>query len=156
MGEFLDCMYTAIRVVLQGERWGLAFDRDGFGQNQAQVSTYIRRQGQLEASFAASAARPGEEQLRLCFPYGARVHLPSVLPAAPAAVASPGVPVGFRLFPRVLASSAGAAGGDASPSPRLSFVPSVMPGALEGRAPRTRSEHRLAHVLAMGRPFADN
>ena len=155
IGEFLECMYRAIRSVLQGERWGLAFDRDGFGQNQTQVSTYIRRQAQLEAGFAAPAVRPSEEQLRLCFPQRARVHMPSVLPAAPAALALPRPPVGFRLFPRLSLDSAGVEGGEVGLQGRRPGAASAMPRAVAARSPRTRREHRLAQELARSRPIAD-
>ena len=105
MADFLDCMYAAIRVVLQGGRWNVAFDRDGFGQSQAELSTYVREQMELEDDFVAPASRPSEGQLRLCFPQGARVHVPSVLPVVPGASARPSLPVGLRLFPRVPAGS---------------------------------------------------
>lgn len=108
MADFLDCMYAAIRVVLQGGRWNVAFDRDGFGQSQAELSTYVREQMELEDDFVAPASRPSEGQLRLCFPQGARVHVPSVLPVVPGASARPSLPVGLRLFPRVPAGSTNA------------------------------------------------
>ena len=155
MSEFLECMYKAIRSVLQEKRWSLAFDRDGFGRNQCEVSTYIRRQAQLEVGFVAPADRPSEEQLCLCFPKRSRVHMTSLLPPAPAAIALPRLPVGYRLFPRLSAGPSGAARvgvGVVGQRPGSTWV---IPEAFEGRGPRTRSEHRLVQELARGRPISD-
>lgn len=156
MHEFLECVYGAIRVVLQGQRWGVAFDRDGFGQHQAEVSTFVRRQAELEVDFVIPAGPPSEEQLRLCFPRRARLHLPSLLPPPPAALVLPGVPVGYRLCPRLAttgASSVARVGGGLSGERAGSAWGG--PGVGEARGPRTRSEHRLAQSLARGRPVPE-
>jgi len=153
--EFLECMYAAIRVVLQGGRWNVAFDRDGFGQSQAELSTYVREQLQLEAGFVASASRPSEGQLRLCFPQRAKVHVPSVLPVVPATSAPPSRPVGIRLFPRVPVGSTSAPGVGARLQGRRPVAASARPETVRDRSPRTRSEHRAMQRVARGQPFTD-
>ena len=38
MSDFIRCVCEAVRAVLQGRRWANAFDGDGFGMRQAQLS----------------------------------------------------------------------------------------------------------------------
>lgn len=94
--DFLQCIYTAIRTVLQGRRWSSAFDADGFGQRQLQLSTRVVEELQLSGDVSIPSTRPTDEQLRLCFPRRARVPVASMWipvdgPAAAAAGALPGL-----------------------------------------------------------------
>jgi hypothetical protein len=43
VAEFLACIYSAIRFVLQGTVWDTAFDADGFGHGQQRLSNLIQR-----------------------------------------------------------------------------------------------------------------
>ena len=100
--EFMSCLYTIIRQVVQGHRWAIAFDRDGFGSSQSELSIYVRRQLQLEGPVVVPAGRPSEEQLSLCFPQGAKVCIASMFPpVVPTGTALSRQPVGLRLFPRL-------------------------------------------------------
>ena len=150
IGQFLDGMYTAIREVLQGSRWSCAFDRDGFGREQSEVSSFIQQQLKWPAPIAVPLQPPTEEQLRLCFPRKAVASWGLLLPPPLASLPSPRPPVGYRLFPRVAGL----------PPMRLSDrVPSLVirfpTGASEAgsiREPRTRSEHRRAEELRTAHP----
>jgi len=78
---FLCCLYSTIRTILQGTRWATAFDCDGFGANQAALSTYILRNLELEVGDIVSvcADLPSEEKLKLCLPKKARIAMKSLL-----------------------------------------------------------------------------
>ena len=142
--DFMQCLYTVVRTVMQGHRWSLAFDRDGFGSGQAEVSMSVKRQLGIEGNVGVSAGMPSEEQLRLCFPRRAKLSIASMFPPEISAVALPRQPVGLRLVPRVRPAS-----GDVVP--RCACV-SYGAGPsrpcsrymLCSREPRTRGEHRRA------------
>ena len=68
MDEFLPCVYGAIRQVLQGHRWGAAFDRAGFGVRQSALATTLRQRLQITDAMGAPLTRPSDDQLRLLFP----------------------------------------------------------------------------------------
>ena len=46
LAKFLPCVYETIRHVLQGREWARAFEENGFGQGQRQVSDFIK--GKIE------------------------------------------------------------------------------------------------------------
>ena len=50
--DFVQCIYTAIRTVLQGRRWSSAVDADGFGQRLLQLSTRVVEELQLSGEVA--------------------------------------------------------------------------------------------------------
>ena len=103
IADFILCVCTAIRQVLQGIEWRSVFDGDGFGRRQASLSSLVVHHLQLQGAVEISAVRPTIDQLRRCFPRRARVPekslwrpfdgVPDVLPA-PAAVAPAVAPVG--------------------------------------------------------------
>ena len=99
--EFMSCLYTVLRSVLQGHRWSLAFDRDGFGSSQAEVSNSVKRQLGIDGDLDVPAGMPSHEQLRLCFPRRAKLSITSMLPPEIPTMALPRQPVGLRLVPRV-------------------------------------------------------
>ena len=101
MLEFMSCLYTVVRTVLQGHRWSRAFDRDGFGSSQAEVSVFIKRQLGVEGALVVPAGMPSHEQLRLCFPPRAKLSMASMFPPEVPAIALPRQPVGLRLVPSV-------------------------------------------------------
>ena len=156
IAEFLPCLYSAIRQVLQGNVWGPAFDADGFGQRQQQLSSYVQRQLQIRDPLSLPDSLPSEELLKHCFPRRAKVPSVALLrPLQPAAkpAALPKPPTGIRLAlgswgPASSAKAAPAvAKMSAGPGPSVAFAK-----AFAGREPRTRGEHRLAEALAKGRP----
>ena len=176
VAEFLACIYSAIRYVLQGNVWGTAFDADGFGHNQGRLSMYIQRQLQTTGPLSLPASVPSEELLKHCFPRRATVpHRTLMRPfqPVPSPAALPKAPSGVRLAlgPRVPAASLAiveppamlvAPGREprtrsehrlaaAAASPAIVEPPAML--VAPGREPRTRSEHRLAAALAMGRPL---
>ena len=66
-GEFLPCVHSAVRTVLQGTRWAGAFSQDGFGGGQAEVSSFIKRQTGATGTVQAPVSRPSDEQLACAF-----------------------------------------------------------------------------------------
>jgi hypothetical protein len=156
VAEFLACTFSAIRHILQGNAWAAAFDADGFGDGQRQISPFIQRQLQLTDALALPATMPTEEHLQHCFPKGWKVPHRSLLRplqifSQPKAL--PKAPVGLRLgwLPPVLPDGSPVAPGA---SPKAAVAKPIMcgPGSLPMRGPRTRSETRLAAALAKGRP----
>lgn len=96
VGEFLRCIYETIRFVLQGQQWAHAFDEDGFGQQQAKVSAYARRQMELGAAPSVDSSLPTSADLQLCYPRRARVPVAELLrPYLPQLR----VAIGYRLLP---------------------------------------------------------
>ena len=117
LGEFLACVYDAVRCVLQGRCWAPAFERDGFGRAQAGVSAYVQRHLQIVGPLHIPATRPTLDQLSLCFPK--RTKVPTTALWRP-----------FDCAPVAAGSSSSGSRGPAAP---------VEPGV---REPRTRAEHR--------------
>ena len=113
VAELLESVYIAIREVLESSEWATAFDRDGFGTQQAGVSQRVLKEMQLDVPVVVSAARPVAAQLAACFPKRSWVPVTSLwrsvdAPAAPivfatssssspASAAAP--PIGSRLIP---------------------------------------------------------
>ena len=123
--EFLQCVFDAVRHVLQGHCWAAAFDRNGFGFSQARVSAHVLRHLELEPPVCALATRPSVDQLRCCFPKR------STVPAAALWRPFDGPPVAAAL-----------SGSSAHRMvPRAWAEPPV-------REPRTRAEHRRAEEAA--------
>ena len=145
VAQFLQVLLETIRHVLQGRKWARAFDEDGIGEGQAQVSKHIMQQLKLNEAPAVLAALPSEEVLKLCYPKGAKVpckllrrpYQPLARVALPApAVARPlALPVGYPLLPRRLT------------------IPALAPAAAPKAGPQTRSQSRLLAALAKGPPL---
>jgi hypothetical protein len=76
--DFLQCVYQAIRTVLQGRRWDTAFDSDGFSQGQLRVAVRVLEELQLHGDLRVPSTRPTREQMMMCFPRRARVPLPAL------------------------------------------------------------------------------
>ena len=101
VADFLAAVYETVRFVLQGAKWALAFDRDGFGAGvqaaQSQESGYVLRQLALSVAPAVGASQPGEDVLALCYPRNRAVAATALLRplvgVAPLAVAGPARPV---------------------------------------------------------------
>ena len=55
LAGFLRCVEQAIRNIFQGRSWGRAFDADGFGHQQADVSRRVR--AALEVPLAEETAQ---------------------------------------------------------------------------------------------------
>ena len=148
LSQFLSCMYGAIRSVLQGHRWAVAFDKDGFGKGQSEVSVYVKRQLGLEGMhLQVPSICLTQGDLQLCFPKRAKVTIARFLRPAPARPDAPRWPVGFRLGFRVSSGHVRSLGAAVVPHARvLPF--SRVPGAVGGREPRARAEHRLAAASA--------
>lgn len=156
VADFVASMCSTIRHVLQGNVWASAFDADGFGCQQQQLSDYVQRQLQITEPLRLPTSLPSEESLKVCFPKGAKVPrlaLLRPLQPSPKAAALPGPPVGVRLSlgGRVLPASFGKAASAAAKASSFPASPVPVPKALAGREPRTRAEHRLAAALAEGR-----
>lgn len=105
LAGFLRCVEQTIRSVLQGRRWAGAFDSNGFGNLQADVSRRVLAQLGWEAPLAAPSTKPSEEQLQIVFPKNLRA-LPDLWPnlAAPAVVRALPLPTRFPRRARASAS----------------------------------------------------
>ena len=127
VGDFLLCVHSAVRSVLQGIPWSSAFDRDGFGARQAEVAPRIleklERAGQVVAPLIFS--RPTDAELALCFPR--RTKVPVALLWRP-----------FDTPPRAVPGAASSGCGAVAPC-------AARP---PHREPRTRAEHRAAAAAA--------
>jgi hypothetical protein len=143
LSEFLPCVYLAIRRVLQGRRWDIAFLRDGFGAQQAGVSARVRQRLELVGDARAPATRPTDEQVRACLPRRSLLR-PSMfwaLYALPEAR-----PVALRLLPARRVAAARPRGRAPAVATTASAAVSAAPmraaASLEGPVAygRTRSE----------------
>ena len=123
-GSFLACVYETIAYVFEAHQWAFAFTKDGYGPRQAGISSYIREQLGIEAPLQITAASPTEEQLKLCFPRGARLPIDALFPLYGPAPA----PIALRTD-RVAAALA------------LSAPPAIFEN-------RTRGQHRRAQQAA--------
>ena len=94
--EFLPCVYSAIRYVLQARQWSLAFGSDGFGCRQAHLGTRVRTQLALGDRVDIASTQPADEQVKACVP-----RRSSILPSAVWSVydEDPPRPSAFRLGP---------------------------------------------------------
>ena len=101
MVDFLHCVQEAVRRVLNGRVWGPAFDGDGYGRRQAQLSLRVVAQVGADA-LDIPTSRPSDEQIRLCLPRGSRVPVASLLPPVTVpAVRLARAPVVVRAAPTV-------------------------------------------------------
>lgn len=76
VGDFLACVYTATSEIFDTRCWAHAFAEDGFGNCQAELSAYARKQLRIEGvPLAIPATEPSVEQLRACFPRRAALPL---------------------------------------------------------------------------------
>lgn len=75
INEFLQCVYHAIRTVLQGRQWAAAFDQNGLGAMQAALSEKVLQRLSLRGRVGISAERPSPEQVRLCLPRRAHIEM---------------------------------------------------------------------------------
>ena len=166
IADWLACVCTAIRTVLQGRCWASAFDAAGFGPNQAGLSAATKAAFGIDGALHVGAAQPTLEQLRLCFPKRSKVPskaiwkacevAPKVVAVAPcakakakakavAALLPPPPPVGIPLGPRraVMAPPPCAPGLRRSPRlapPKAAGTPAIAKaGAPVVPAPRPRS-----------------
>jgi len=138
----VESICETILHVLQGQKWTLAFDLDGFGRQQEEISMYLQRQLGLNGAPMVASSRPSEEQVGICFPRRSKVPYASLLRPflveAPVSV----VPRGYRLLAGV-----GAALG---PGPVALGLGADEAAASSGWRPRTRAEHRLVAALTGG------
>ena len=68
IGQFLQCLYQAIRCGLQSKSWASAFNKNGFGCHQAEVAEHVMRELGMEGPVQVSAARPSVHELECVFP----------------------------------------------------------------------------------------
>ena len=73
ISQFLGCVLEAVQVVLNGRGWAAAFDRNGFGCDQAALAASIARQLGVELPLNIPSSRPSADQIQLCFPRNATV-----------------------------------------------------------------------------------
>ena len=139
--EFLACVYSSIRYVLQGRRWSAAFNSDGFGAQQSGLGARVRRRLALEDRVEVPNTQPTDDQVRVCLPRRTGVKPsalwslyrdPTACPVAlrlvparrPPAVAASRAALSLKGGPRSLVGRSHAA---SSSAPSTSRAPSVAP-----------------------------
>lgn len=153
VADVLPCVCDAIRHVLQGNRWEHAFDRDGFGRGQGDISNRVKASLDIDAPPMIPAGRPTLEQLKVCFPKRASIPTRAIWRPfdAPAAVVSGDVPniigAGPHLGPPLrrtslrIAAAKAKVGGMASPALPFGGVPAKA-AAKAVIGPMTRARAR--------------
>ena len=169
VSQFLNVFYDTIRRVLQGNRWALAFDRDGYGPRQAKVSSYILQQLQLEEPPVVPNTKPAVETLQQCFPRNRAVPVPAMLVRAGAqhlalpapaaaqtaqlALQGPALVVARPLGPLALRPRLGAPAGSAALGPVTRSQTRSLAAGVRGPLPRpppsslAESQNRLVAAL---------
>ena len=66
--DLFACVYFAIADVLENRSWSSAFVRDGFGEQQSQLSSRVESWLELSGRVAVGEDRISDRQLRACFP----------------------------------------------------------------------------------------
>jgi hypothetical protein len=94
VAEWLACVCTAIRKVLQGRCWASAFDAAGYSPNQAGLSGRTKAALGVDAALHVGAAQPTVDQLRLCFPKRSKVPSDAIWKASEVAPKVKAVVVG--------------------------------------------------------------
>ena len=160
--RFLEVVYDALRVVVQGRRWKPAFLADGYGNTQKDISEFIRRHiGFAGQDLCIADTMPTEESIQILFPinkqcyYGKlfRMFLPATLalPAPPPrynlsfAIVSARV---RQMIPRRQPSAAvsvlqSGAPASSSPTPLLALPAPPAEWQETQTAPLTRLQRRL-------------
>lgn len=98
LAGFLRCVEQAIRNIFQGRLWGPAFDADGFGNQQADLSRRVRTALELTDPPAVPSTRPTMAQMQSVFAQGVAVP-PTLFPCCRASAHA--VRLGPRLRPPV-------------------------------------------------------
>ena len=142
IADLLQCVYEAIRLVMEGRSWAHAFAQNGFCHQQAALCKTLKSQLELGQAVAVGATRPSDDQLRLCFPrrFNVRVDLYWSLFEARAPSSSGASSSG--------ASAPAVSSGASSSSAAAVSVPGVGAVVAPVREPRTRAEHRAAAAAA--------
>jgi len=103
--SFFQCLYRAIRSVLQGVRWARSFDDDGYSLFQENTSRYVRRVLQLACNYSAPCSALTESELSPVFPRGSKIpiealfawyHVP-LTPTIPTGILTPPAPPTIEL-----------------------------------------------------------
>ena len=72
---FLRCVYQTIRRVLQGHKWASAFRGVGFGDAQAGLERFVKRNmGISDEPLALCSVRPSDDEVSTCFDSRYRPH----------------------------------------------------------------------------------
>lgn len=157
IAEFLPCVFSAVRVILQGTVWSTAFDADGYGARQQRVSQRVVDALERRGAAGVAAGRPSDAEVALCLPR--RTVVPSALlwspfdgsarAGVPAASAAPSVAGPLtRARARAVAAAAAAAASASSASSSAS-VPA--PAAMASSAPSSSIAAPAAVATVLGR-----
>ena len=143
--DFLQCVYIAVRKVLQGIHWSFAFDKDGYGSPQVELSTAVIAHLGAGARAGVPVSRPTQAALERCVPRRTQIQVSLVwrpFDAPPRTTGPPG--------------SAAASSGSGAPA----VLPSAIVGSFARRVlGRTRSGTRAlaassADAASSGAPLA--
>ena len=151
VGQFLGALYATIRSTLQGRRWALAFDEDGFGQGQSSLSSFALRQLEYERPPFVSNALPNADQVQLCLP---KAKAKAAAKAAGSVLRPMAKLCSHGPMPQPLLLAAPPAA-KALPAPLLAHGVRFLPNRFAlppTQGPQTRSQSRLTAALAKGRP----
>ena len=124
VARMVRLVISAIRKVLQGHRWQVAFQQTGLWRDQALIKSFIKRNLQYDQLPYISDARPSMEMLRKCWPKTRPFHeelVQGLVPPLPAEmVESPAVATS-SVAPALVEGSGmhvDALGHDALPAPK--------------------------------------
>ena len=90
--EFSRLLFRVIRQCLQGRQWAPAFDADGFGAAQQNISKYVMAELSLKAPPKLPVHKPTAKQLQIVWPHRMPVPYHHVIPRVPAPLALPPPP----------------------------------------------------------------
>ena len=90
--EFSRLVLRVIRQCLQGREWAHAFDADGFGAAQQNISKYVMDQLVLKAPPKLVAHKPSAKELQIIWPRKMPVPYHHVIPRVRAPLALPPAP----------------------------------------------------------------
>ena len=102
--KFMSCIYRTIEEVVTKRSWSAAFESDGFGRSQSNVSERVTKHLRLEAPLCIPEDEPALDEIAHCFPkrfrltrdiaFGAVVQ---PLPRRARPLSDPVVPIGVLL-----------------------------------------------------------
>ena len=97
----ITCVCNAARHVLEGRTWAAAFDRNGYGANQAELGSRVRRSLEIDAPPVIPSSRPSLCHIRSCLPQRSAIGLGDISMPAPAPELRPVVAIPARRLPSV-------------------------------------------------------
>ena len=157
--EFLSCVFSAVRTILQGTVWSTSFDANGYGARQQRVSQRVLDALERRGAGGVAAGRPSDAEVALCLPR--RTVVPSALlwspfdrsarAGSPAASTAPSAAGPLTRARARAVAAAVAAAASASSSSSSSSASTRFPAAMASSAPSASSAAPAAVPAVFGR-----